>query len=168
MVEEHGLVLCLGIPAVWLSFLAYAVPAVSWAPDSSLLAWMIDTVAGGLSSSSCASTFWVDRRSVPWACLTHPWFSFFLVGSDTVCRGPVFLLPGLPWSDMPVVFVGLLVLLLMVWPTSGYSTLAFLLYGFVSLSSCLLSCSGGCSPVRLVCLHIPLWCRPRYFFLIPL
>ena len=68
---EHCLVLCLSIPAVWLGFLAYAVPAVSWAPGSYLLAWMIDTVAGGRSSSSCASTLWVDRRCVPWACLPH-------------------------------------------------------------------------------------------------
>ena len=75
-VEEHCLVLCLGVPAVWLGFLAYAVPAVSWELDSYLLAWMIDAVAGGLSSSSCANTLWVDRRCVPWACLPHPWFSF--------------------------------------------------------------------------------------------
>ena len=161
------MVLCLGIPAVWLGFLAYAVPAVSWALDSYLLAWMIDAVAGGRSSSSCASTLWVDRRCVPWACLPHPWFSFLWLDL-TVCRGPVFLLPGLLWSDMPVVFVGLLALQLMVWAASGYSALAFLLCGFISLSSCLSSCSGGCSPVRVVCLHSPLWCRPRFFFFISL
>ena len=128
---------------------------------------MINAVAGGPSSSSCASTLWVDRRCVPWACLPHPWFSFLWLDL-IVCCGPVFLLPGLQWSDMPVVFVGLLVLQLMVWATSGFSALAFLPYGFISLSYCLTSCSGGCSPVNVVCLHAPLWCLPRSFFLISL
>ena len=131
-VEDHCLVLCLGIPTVWLRFLACAVPAVSWMPDSYHLAWMIDAVVCGLSSSFCASTLWVERHSVPWACLPHPALVpiglidvvclgpvFLILGFPSFgwirqCRGPVFLLPGLPWSDLPDVSVGLLVLLLMV------------------------------------------------------
>ena len=72
-VEDHLMVLSFGQSAVWLSFLACAVPTVSWTPDSCHLAGMIDTIACGLSSSSCPSTLWVDRHSVPWACLPHPW-----------------------------------------------------------------------------------------------
>ena len=72
-VENHRMVLSLGQSAVWLSFLARAVPAVSWTPDICHLAGMIDAVACGLSSSSSASTLWVDRHSMPWACLPYPW-----------------------------------------------------------------------------------------------
>ena len=57
-------------------FLAGAVHAVSWTPDSCHLSWMIAAVACGLAPSSCASTLWVDRHSVPWACLSHPWVDF--------------------------------------------------------------------------------------------
>ena len=47
-------------------FFAGAVPAVSRTPDSCHLDWMIDAVACGLSSSSWASSLWVERHSVPW------------------------------------------------------------------------------------------------------
>ena len=68
-VEDHCLVLSLGIPAVWLSsLLALSLRT----PVGCHLAWMIDAVACGLSPSSCTSTLWVDRHSVPWACLPHP------------------------------------------------------------------------------------------------
>ena len=84
LMSRSALLLRLRITA-WFCALAYplygsasllALSLQSWAPDSCLLSWMIDAVAGGLSSSPCASTLWVDRRSVSWACLTHPWFSF--------------------------------------------------------------------------------------------
>ena len=71
-------------------FLAGAVPAVSWTSDSCLLAWMIDTVACGLSPSSCTSTLLVDKHSVPWACLPHPW-----IVSPWLDRRSV------PWACLP-------------------------------------------------------------------
>ena len=83
-VEDHCLVLRLGLPAVWLSFLACAVPAVSWTPDS---CHHLD-----------------DRHSVPGACLPcPPLVPFGLI--DTVCLGPVFLIPGLTMSSLTVDFV---------------------------------------------------------------
>ena len=103
-VEDHRLVLSLGIAAVWLSFLACSVPAVSWTPDSCHLAWMIDTVACVLSSTSCASTLWVDRHSVPWACLPHPWVTHLWLDGRS-CLWPVFLLPRLPLSFLTKDFV---------------------------------------------------------------
>ena len=33
----------------------------------------IFSVIVGLATSSCASTLWVERHSVPEACLSHPW-----------------------------------------------------------------------------------------------
>ena len=53
--------------------LACTVPAVSWTPDSCHLAQMIAAVACSLAPSSCAGTLWVERDSVPEACLPHPW-----------------------------------------------------------------------------------------------
>ena len=53
-------------------FLACTVPVVLWTPDSCHLAWMIAAVACGLATSSCTSTLWVERDSVPEACLSHP------------------------------------------------------------------------------------------------
>ena len=37
-------------------FLAYAVPALSWPPDSCHLAWILAAVACGLAHSSCTSS----------------------------------------------------------------------------------------------------------------
>ena len=59
-------------------FLACTVPAVSCTPDSCNLAWMIATVACGLATSSCSNTLWVERHSVPEACLSHPWVDLVL------------------------------------------------------------------------------------------
>ena len=53
-------------------FLACTVSAVSWIPDNCHLAWMIAAVACGLGTLSYASTLWVERHSVPEACLSHP------------------------------------------------------------------------------------------------
>ena len=59
-------------------FLAGTVPAVFWTPDGCHLAWMIDTVCLG-------------------ACLPHLLLvPFGLI--DTVCLGPVALIPGFPVS----------------------------------------------------------------------
>ena len=123
--EDHRMVLSLGQSAVWISFLACAVPAVSWTPDSCRLAWMIDAVACGLSSSSCASTLWVDRHSVPWACLPHPW-----VVSPWLDRHSV------PWACLPpswvdvvplaAVFVGWIVLLLLLRISDRFRALALM------------------------------------------
>ena len=59
-------------------FLASTVPAVSCTPDSCRLAWMIAAVACGLASLSCTSNLWVERHSVPVACLSHPWVHLVL------------------------------------------------------------------------------------------
>ena len=59
-------------------FLACIAPAVSCTPDSCHLAWMIAAVACGLATLSCASTLWVERHSVPEACLSHPWVDLVL------------------------------------------------------------------------------------------
>ena len=75
-------------------FLACTVPVVSWTPDSCHLAWLIAAVACGLAPSSCASNLWVDRHSVPWACLSHPWVAYLWLDRCS-CLWPVFLLPGL-------------------------------------------------------------------------
>ena len=39
---------------------------------------MIAAVACGLAASSCASTLWVERHSVPEAYLPHPWVDLVL------------------------------------------------------------------------------------------
>ena len=57
------LVLSLRLAAVWLSY---------------HLAWRVAAVVCGLATSSCASTLWVERHSVPEACLSHPWFDLVL------------------------------------------------------------------------------------------
>ena len=54
-------------------FLACAVPVLLCTPDNCHLAWMIAAVACGLAPSSCASCLWVERHSVPVACLPLPW-----------------------------------------------------------------------------------------------
>ena len=46
-----------------------------------------------------------------------------------MCRGPVFLLPGLTWFDLTVVVVGRVVLLLLTTTIDGFRALAFMLYG---------------------------------------
>ena len=72
-------------------FPAFAVPAVSWPPDSCHLASILATVACGLAHSSCASfPFWVERHSVPRVCLPYPWVDFFCLDGK-LCRR-VFLL----------------------------------------------------------------------------
>ena len=49
----------------------------------------------GVSDSCQLHTSWIDRLSVPWACLPHP--LLVPIGLiDIVCLGPVFLIPGLP------------------------------------------------------------------------
>ena len=119
------MVLSLGQSASWLSFLACAVPAVSWTPDSCHLTWIIDAVACGLSSSSCASNLWVDRHSVHWACLPHPW-----VVSPWLDRHSV-LWACLPpsWVDvvpLAAVFLGLVVLLLLLGISDRFRALALM------------------------------------------
>ena len=69
-------------------FLACTVPAVSWTPDSCHLAWMIATVACGLAPSFYSSNLWVDRHSVPWACLPHPcWIDAVACGLSSSFQG---------------------------------------------------------------------------------
>ena len=58
-------------------FLACAVPAVSWTPDSCHLAWVMTAVACGLAISFCAGALWVERRNVPVACLSLPCVAWF-------------------------------------------------------------------------------------------
>ena len=59
-------------------FLVCTVPALLWTPDSRHLAWMIAAVACGLAISSCSGTLWVERHSVPEACLSYPWVDLVL------------------------------------------------------------------------------------------
>ena len=61
-------------------FLACSVAAVLYTPDSAYLARLIDAVACGLSSSSCASYFWVERHIVPVAPFPLPWVFLPQVG----------------------------------------------------------------------------------------
>ena len=98
--EDHCLVLSLGMPSVWLSSLLALSLRCLGHLTSCHLAWMIDTVACGLSSSSCASTLWVDRHSEPWAGLPHHW-----VISPWLDRHSV------PWSCLPPSWVDVIVLM---------------------------------------------------------
>ena len=126
-VEDHHMVLSFGIPAVWLSFLACAVPAVSWTPDSCHLAGMIDAVACDLSSSSASTLVpfgLID--SVPWACLPHPWVVSPWLDRHSVrwaCLSP-------SWVDvvcLMAVFVGWVVLLLLLRIIDRFRALALML-----------------------------------------
>ena len=76
-------------------FLVCTVPAVLWAPDNCHLVWMMAAVACGLAISSCAGTIWVERHSVPEACLSHPWVAWFwAVGLPLYGSVPCFAVPA--------------------------------------------------------------------------
>ena len=88
-----ALVLSLSLLAVWLSSLLL-LSLRCRRHLTGHLAWMIAAVACGLVPSSCASALWVERHSVPEACLPHPWVAYLWLNRRS-CRWPVFLLPGL-------------------------------------------------------------------------
>ena len=71
------MVLSLSLLAVWLSSL-FALSLRGLRHLTSRLARMIAAVACGLALSSCTSTLWVERHSVPEACLPHPWVALVL------------------------------------------------------------------------------------------
>ena len=70
-VERHSVglpVTCLSHP--WVHLVLSLRLAAIWL--SHHLAWRVAALACGLTTSSCASTLWVERHSVPEACLSHP------------------------------------------------------------------------------------------------